>query len=169
MNTSKISTALEIISRHHVADVCIDSLTAHHSLHAAAAFNAGERILRFSALTTQESATYLTIQTGTNTHITLYPEFLQYVNHSCDPNIFFDTASMEVIALKPIQPGDELCFFYPSTEWEMAQPFLCRCESPDCLQFIDGAANLSTEILSKYRLTNFISEQLKLKNSYKSL
>jgi hypothetical protein len=163
MDTSKTSTALEVISRHNVADVCIDTITAHHSLHAAIDFKAGQSILRFSAMTTQESATYLTIQIGLNTHITLFPEFLQYVNHSCDPNIFFDTTLMELIALKAIQPGDELCFFYPSTEWEMAQPFLCRCGNTDCLQFIEGAANMSPEILNKYRLTDFISKQLKLK------
>lgn len=30
-------------------------------------------------------------------------------------------------ALRDIQPGDELSFFYPSTEWEMAQGFECKC------------------------------------------
>jgi hypothetical protein len=163
MITSNTSTALEIISRHHIADVWLNPATDHRSLHAAIAFETGELIVRFAALTIQDFATYLTIQTGIDTHITLQPEFLQYINHSCNPNVFFDTNSMELIALKSILPGDELCFFYPSTEWEMAQPFLCRCASPDCLQLINGAAHLSRETLNKYRLTSFIITQLNQK------
>jgi hypothetical protein len=45
----------------------------------------------------------------------LNPEWLQYINHSCDPNVAFDTAAFKLIALKDVKPGDELCFFYPST------------------------------------------------------
>ncbi|MEO6719563.1 MAG: SET domain-containing protein-lysine N-methyltransferase [Ferruginibacter sp.] len=164
MITSNTSLALEIISRHDVADVYVDPITAHRSLHAAVAFNAEEVIARFGAKTMENFATYLTVQTGIDRHITLKPEFLQFVNHSCDPNVFFDTGSMEFVALKDIQPGEQLCFFYPSTEWEMAQPFLCSCGTSNCLQLINGAAHLSTETLSKYRLTNFILQQLKQKN-----
>ena len=163
MITSNTSTALEIISRHHIADVWLNPATDHRSLHAAIAFEAGELIVNFGALSTQDFATYLTIQTGVNTHITLQPEFLQYINHSCDPNVFFDTDAMKLIALKTIKPGEELCFFYPSTEWEMAQSFLCRCASPDCLQLINGAAHLSKQTLNRYRLTNFIISQLNQK------
>lgn len=162
MITSNTSSALKTISRHNVADVRISALN-HHSLHAAAAFAEGDVIICFSAKETQNFATYLTVQTGIDRHITLQPEFLQFVNHSCNPNVFFDTSSMEFIALKDIQPGEQLCFFYPSTEWEMAQPFLCSCGASDCLQLINGAAHLSIDTLSKYRLTNFILQQLKQK------
>jgi len=67
---------------------------------------------------------------------------------------------MELICLKSLKPGDELTFFYPSTEWEMVQPFSCQCGNPDCLQVIMGAAHLSTETLEKYRLTDFIKNKL---------
>ena len=153
----------EIISRHGVADVCVNPGTGHHSLHAAIAFNSGDVIINFCAGTTQKFATYLTIQTGVDEHITLEPGYLQYVNHSCSPNVFFDTSTFELVALKAIMPGKELCFFYPSTEWEMAQSFTCNCSIDGCLHFIKGAAYLSPEMLSKYKLTNFILQQLKQK------
>ena len=60
-------------------------------------------------------------------HIELLPPYLMYTNHSCDPNIIFNTSSHDYEAIKDIQLGDELCFFYPSTEWEMNCPFDCLC------------------------------------------
>ena len=81
-------------------------------------------------------------------------------NHSCDPNVFFDTTKMEVVCMKQIQPGEELRFFYPSTEWEMDQPFVCNCGSSNCLQLINGAAHLSDETLAQYRLSDFIKRQV---------
>ena len=82
------------------------------------------------------------------------------INHSCDPNVFFDTTKMEVVCLKHIQPGEEFRFFYPSTEWEMSQPFVCNCGSSNCLQLISGAAQLSDDTLAKYRLSDFIAKQV---------
>jgi hypothetical protein len=102
------------------------------------------------------------VQTGIDRHILLYPEELQYSNHSCDPNIFFDTTTMEIVALRQIQPGEELMFFYPSTEWDMAQPFACYCGSTQCIGSISGAMFIPREILKKYRLTDFIKDQLQL-------
>jgi len=103
------------------------------------------------------------VQRGVGEHITLMPQFLQYINHSCNPNVFFDTSSMEVIALKDIEPNEEFSFFYPSTEIDMAQPFICFCGSKDCLQNIKGAKYIPGEILKKYRLTDFIQQQLQNK------
>jgi hypothetical protein len=67
---------------------------------------------------------------------------------------------MEFQALKEIGPGDELTFFYPSTEWEMAQPFQCFCGTTNCLGMIQGASLMPEQILAGYVLTNFIHRQL---------
>lgn len=155
-----ITTAYRMVSKHGFADVMQNAHTGEHSLHAAAFFDAGEKICDFEAERILETPTYLTIQTGEFKHITLSPDFLQYVNHSCDPNVFFDTRQMQFIALKEIEPGDELVFFYPSTEWEMVQPFDCFCGNSCCLHNIRGAAFLSEEEIARYRLTDFIREQL---------
>ncbi|MEP7143685.1 MAG: SET domain-containing protein-lysine N-methyltransferase [Ferruginibacter sp.] len=157
--------ASDILSRHGFADVWFNSISRHHSLYATTAFNTGDMIAKFYAATTQNYPTYLTVQTGRDTHIILEPVFLQYINHSCDPNVFFDTTAMQVICIKPIHPGDELGFFYPSAEWEMAQPFVCNCGSKNCLQLINGAAHLSEETISRYRLTDFILQKIKQKNT----
>ena len=151
-----------LISSHDVAVVRFDPIIKHHSLHATIGFRQGEVIVAFHAGCTQSFPSYLTVQTGIHEHITLKPDFLQYVNHSCDPNVFFDTTNMQFRSLKNISPGEELCFFYPSTEWDMAQPFTCKCNTPSCLKEIKGAAFLPEEILLKHQLTDFIRRQLKI-------
>ena len=100
------------------------------------------------------------MQVGIDKHIMLQPEHLQYINHSCDPNVFFDTHAMQVVALKEIAEGDEMTFFYPSTEWDMAQPFTCYCGCSNCLGEIRGAAHINPEIINTYTLTRFIQQQL---------
>src|SRR5690349_14910341 len=123
-------------------------------------YEPGQVIADFSAGEIKSEPTYLTVQVGIDKHIMLQPEHLQYINHSCDPNVFFDTHSMKVVALKPIQEGDEMTFFYPSTEWDMAQPFKCHCGSSNCLGEIRGAAHIDPLILKTYTLTRFIQQQL---------
>ena len=149
-----------VLSSHGFADIINNSNTQQKSLHATTAFNAGETICKFSAATELEIPTYLTVQTGINKHITLSPSFIQYINHSCDPNVFFNTSTMELMALKNISIGDELVFFYPSTEWDMTQSFQCFCGSLACLKEIKGADYLSADTISKYQFTEFILKQL---------
>jgi hypothetical protein len=148
------------IAKTDFAKVFRNPATGHHSLHAAAFFDAGDVICSFSARETYTTPSYLTLQTGLHTHIALAPECLQYTNHSCDPNVFFDTDKMELIALRSIQPDDEMVFFYPSTEWHMASPFSCNCGSAQCLGTIAGASVLRQDQLNAYRLTSFILLQI---------
>jgi SET domain len=161
VETSLINQEYKVVSHHQIAEVRISNSTNQQSLHALRSYAAGEVFIPFTAGITQSSPTYLTVQTGLNRHITLKPEFLQYINHSCEPNVFFDTTDMNLVCLQPLQPGDEMCFFYPSTEWDMDQPFVCNCGSSKCLQLINGAANLTEETLKRYRLSDFIRQQLK--------
>jgi hypothetical protein len=165
ITTSITNPAVEVISNHVFANVLLNNASNQKSLHAAISFSQADVICRFNADITQSYATYLTVQTGASKHITLMPEFLQYINHSCSPTVFFNTSSMELVCLQAMQPGDEFTFFYPSTEWEMAQPFICNCGSAACIQLINGASHLSVETLSKYKLTDFIRQQVKQKLS----
>lgn len=155
-----MSDSITIISDYEVAIVQLNRLTGQHSLHAARAYQTGEVITAFEAEEELFSPTYLTLQKDDDLHITLSPSFLQYVNHSCSPSAFFDTTSMQFVALKDIEEGEELTFFYPSTEWEMAHAFLCHCQNSNCLHTIQGAAFLVDEILRRYRLTDFILRKL---------
>jgi hypothetical protein len=149
-----------VLSSDELVKVREDLTTGHKSLVATCPCKADDILCAFSAGETFSEANRLTIQIGINQHITLKPKFLQYTNHSCAPNIFFDTTPMNVMALKAIKPGDELKFFYPSTEWDMAQPFACHCEESDCLRYINGAAYMAPSILRQHRLTDFIQRQI---------
>lgn len=150
----------EMISRNGIAEIILNHQTGQRSLHATRPFKAGECICRFEAGEILETPNYLTVQVGDNKHITLIPSFLQYTNHSCSPNVFFDTTAMELVALKDIESNEEFTFFYPSTEYDMAQPFICFCGSQDCLRNIRGARYLSRDIQNKHRFTDYIKQLL---------
>jgi len=148
------------ISNHVIAEVRQKISNEQNALFSLRPYQPGEVIADFSAGTISAEPTYLTVQVGVGKHITLQPEFLQYINHSCDPNVFFDTTSMQLVALRELDKEEEMTFFYPSTEWEMTQSFNCYCGSPVCIGEIRGAAFLSKESQEKYRLTDFIQQQL---------
>ncbi len=104
------------------------------------------------------------VQINESEHITLKPKYLQYINHSCEPNVFFDTQKMELITLRSIKAEDELAFFYPSTEWKMTEVFDCSCGNEHCLERIQGATFLTPEQLKKYRFSKHILEQTNVRN-----
>ena len=156
MPTNKIIKTKAVVSNHIFAIRCQDVDFKQNSLHSSTSFKKGEVICNFTAGVTQSYATYLTVQVGISKHITLQPEFLQYINHSCVPTVFFDTTAMQLIALQDLIKGDELTFFYPSTEWDMAQPFVCNCGSRQCLGIIQGAKYLSPQQALAYRLNVYI-------------
>ena len=152
--------AYRIISHHGFAERRQKLSNDQNALFALRSFQPGEVIADFSAGTISAEPTYLTVQVGSDKHITLQPEFLQYINHSCDPNVFFNTTTMELVALKEVQQEEEMVFFYPSTEWRMTQSFDCYCGSPRCIGAIRGASYLSPELQSQYRFTDFIQQEL---------
>lgn len=153
------SETYRIISQHEFAEVREQTDNGQKGLFACKKFNEGDVIINFSAAEMLSTPNYLTVQTGDNTHIILHPTFIQYINHHCDPNCFFDTTTMQLVALKNINEGDEFGFFYPSTEWNMQQPFQCHCGAISCIGEISGAAQLSNEQVKKYRLTNYIVQK----------
>ncbi len=152
--------AIQVVSNHGFAEVRYNVQSKQNTLVAMKGFKSGDLISPFKSGTVSSEPHYLTVQTGEHTHITLVPEFLQYINHSCEPNAFFDTTTMELVALKEIHAGEEFSFFYPSTEWAMAQPFYCYCGSAKCLQNIQGASFLSSSQRQNYKFTDFINRQL---------
>ena len=140
-----------------------DAASGCRSVHATRSFAAGDIICNFSAGEIVANPNRLTLQVDVNRHITLQPDALQFTNHSCAPNVFFDTANGLLLALHDISEGDELTFFYPSTEWMMAEPFQCCCGYAGCIGEIRGAALMDAAILRQYRLNAFILQQLQQK------
>jgi len=157
---SSSSPAYRQVSHHEIADVRQHITTGQNALFTLKNWAPGEVLADFSAGTISAEPTYLTVQIAEGKHITLQPEYLQYINHSCEPNVFFDTTFMQLVALKEIPAGTELVFFYPSSEWKMTQTFHCFCGQANCLGEIKGAAYLSKEAVSTYRFTDYIQSLL---------
>lgn len=99
--------------------------------------------------------TATSIQVGVNEHIDGPPTL--YLNHSCEPNVFVDADTLTVVAIRDIQPGEDVQFFYPANEWHMSVPFECTCGTASCLGLITGAREMAHEVLSRYRLNEHIA------------
>ncbi|KAF7507509.1 hypothetical protein GJ744_010440 [Endocarpon pusillum] len=108
---------------------------------------------------------YATVEASQGRHLELDSDLL-YVNHSCDPALEFDVTRMEVRVShhRRLNKGDELTFFYPSTELHMAQPFDCHCRASECKGRIAGAAQMEPSHLDEYWLNQHVQEQLARKN-----
>lgn len=124
------------------------------------AFLKNEILIHFAAREILNEPNYLTVQINDLEHILLAPEYIQYVNHSCNPNVFFNTTTFQLEALKDIAEGDELTFFYPSTEWRMDQSFTCSCRSENCLKTVQGAYYLPENLFKEYRFADYIMGKL---------
>ncbi len=70
-------------------------------------------------------------------------------NHSCEPNIGF-LEDIQFVAIKDIQPGEELVFDYAFSETLM-DPFECKCESDKCRKTITSNDWKIKEIQTKYK------------------
>lgn len=94
------------------------------------------------------------IQVGIDEHIDGPPTL--YLNHSCEPNVFVDAGTLTVVAIRDIEPGEDIQFFYPANEWHMSVPFECTCGTESCLGLISGAQEIDHEVLSRYQLNDHI-------------
>ncbi|MCC7002071.1 MAG: SET domain-containing protein-lysine N-methyltransferase [Gemmatimonadaceae bacterium] len=81
----------------------------------------------------------------------------RYMNHSCDPNTRI--ADREVRAVRDIAVGDAVTFHYNTTEYEMAEPFECRCRTPVCDGVIRGAKFLTAD--QRARLGPWLADYLR--------
>ena len=98
--------------------------------------------------------TYSSVQIDVNKSIEEF--YLAHLNHSCDPNVIVDTAKLELRAIRDIGRGEDLTFFYPSTEWQMAKPFQCLCGTTRCIGTVSGAKNLALNVLGQYFINQHI-------------
>jgi hypothetical protein len=88
----------------------------------------------------------------------------KYINHSCDPNCGV-TPELELIALKNIEPGEQLFFDYSTTMLERHWTMPCKCGSYNCrgiikdFDFLPGA--LQQHYIKLGVVQTFILECLK--------
>jgi SET domain len=90
--------------------------------------------------------TRYTVQVGHGVHIDVPAEFAleavldrfywRFMNHGCDPTVV--VRGRGVVSLKPIEFGQEITFNYNTTEYDMVEPFSCRCGSARCAGLVRG-------------------------------
>jgi len=118
---------------------------------------------------TRSHKAYTSVQIGENAHIELNSEIV-FINHSCSPSVIFDMEAFEVRVVegRDLKKGDALTFFYPSSEWDMAQPFECTCGEGNCCGVISGAGKMEESVLRKYWLNAHIERMLAARNAEKN-
>ena len=115
------------------------------SLHALRPFAPGERVFSLEGRPVTQP-TRFTIQVGADAHLDPISERTSpwgYLNHGCDPNVAIDVPRRAIVARRPIATGEELRFDYNTTEWELAEPFVCNCGSSRCVGVAMGFAHLA--------------------------
>jgi len=107
----------------------------------------GETILVFTDVEFIHSPSRFSLQVDVDLHIDVKQEKLaanpdsylwRYLNHSCNPNCYFEPGTLSLIALKDIPQNEELTINYLFTEAEMAHPFVCSCGETGCYGEIRG-------------------------------
>lgn len=120
-------------------------------------YSRGKLIHRITNPRVVARPTYQTIQIGPEAHIEELG-VVAYLNHSCRPNTLVDTSALSIVAARDIAAGEELTFFYPSTEWDMDRPFVCLCGAPECIRIVTGAKYLSIDVLARYFINAHIRQ-----------
>ncbi|MBL8062530.1 MAG: SET domain-containing protein-lysine N-methyltransferase [Anaerolineales bacterium] len=120
------------------------------------AYKMGEVICDIPSENIMDKPSRFTVQVARDKHT--HVGKLAALNHSCDPNVILDTENMSMVACKDIAKGEELYFFYPSTEWEMNAPFICLCGASNCIHVVAGARFLPLSTLEHHYLNPHIRD-----------
>lgn len=146
--------------------VAVARIGGEYRLLALTPFGAGDRILAIDGETSRHATRY-SIQIGEELHIDLLaPRSMEeifdryrwrFLNHGCDPNTA--VRGRDLVALRAIGPWEELTYHYATTEYDMAEPFACRCGSPACLGTVQGFRHLPPA--EQRRLEPLLAEHLR--------
>mmetsp|Transcript_38648 Transcript_38648/g.100382 ORF Transcript_38648/g.100382 Transcript_38648/m.100382 type:complete len:164 (+) Transcript_38648:215-706(+) len=100
---------------------------------------------------TQGEVGRYTIQVATDRHLRVEGPIM-YTNHSCAPNCRLEMAlegeaqaEVSLVTLADVPAGETVTFDYNTTEWDMAEPFACRCGEPGCVGEVQGFKHLAPE------------------------
>lgn len=120
------------------------------------AYKKGEVICAMPTENITDKPNRFTVQIARDKHT--HVGKLAALNHSCSPNVILDTDKLQVVACKDIEKGEDLYFFYPSTEWEMDAPFICLCGASNCIHVVAGARFLPLSTLENHYLNPHIRD-----------
>ncbi len=138
------------------ASLVIRTQDKYKSLTTKRTYKKGEIICPIPTESLYNKPNRFTVQVGRERHVEV--KELSSMNHSCNPNTFLDTTRMLVFAARDVAAGEELTFFYPSTEWEMSSPFICLCGATNCIHVVAGARFLPLSTLENHFLNRHIRE-----------
>jgi hypothetical protein len=138
-------------------DVRETRLAGHLGLEAARPFAVGACVLRIEGDVVDRPSRY-SVQVGVGAHVDVGPGDARgesgrhpwrFLNHSCAPNTARE--GRDLLALRPIDAGQELTFDYEANEWDMAEPFVCACGADACRGWIRGYRHLSPVVREALR------------------
>ncbi len=73
-----------------------------------------------------------------------------WVNHSCNPNCGL-SGQVALVALRRLEPGEEVCFDYAMSDGSPYDQFTCGCGGADCRGKITGEDWSRPELWERYR------------------
>jgi SET domain len=108
------------------------------------ALAADERLFSLSGRRVSVPSRY-TIQVQEEEHILPEASTLwAFANHHCEPSCRIDFDTWEIVTRRAMQAGEEITFNYLTTEWELAEPFICVCGAKSCVNKISGFRHLDS-------------------------
>jgi Fe-S-cluster containining protein len=128
------------------------------AVHAARQFQPGDVLIKLGGRISA-NPTQTTIQIGENEHIVSWMG--GHINHSCEPSGYLNFEDLTLRALSRLGEGDEITRHYMTTEWDMPEPFDCKCGSKRCMGRIRGFKHLSLQ--QKMALETLLSPYLREK------
>lgn len=77
------------------------------------------------------------------------PDAGDMLNHSCEPNCGL-LGQMLVVAMRDIEPGEELSFDYAMCDASDYDEFRCLCGEPTCREIVTGSDWRDPDLQAKY-------------------
>ncbi len=104
----------------------------------------------------------MAIQVGLNQYIDTQPPGV-FANHSCAPNAGIQN-DRDLVALRDIPAGEEICFDYSTTMDEQSFTMQCGCGAPGCRHIVTDFSELPAGVqdyyLSRGLVMSFIVQRL---------
>ncbi len=72
-----------------------------------------------------------------------------YVNHCCNPNAGL-SGQIALVAMRDIQPGEEICFDYAMSDTTPYDEFKCQCGAVNCRGSVTGSDWQLPELQKRY-------------------
>ena len=85
------------------------------------------------------------------------------VNHSCAPNagLRFTEQGVFLVAVRAIQPGEEVTWDYSTTLKESNWHMICQCRTPQCRRVIGNFDSLDADRQEFFRARNLVAPYLR--------